>query len=38
LFVCSERREVESMPGVVNLSVDEAVSEATVARADGVMS
>jgi len=39
LFVCDGegvRREVGSMPGVFNLSVDEAVKEATAARADGV--
>ena len=30
------RREVSSMPGVFQLSVDEAVAEATAARADGV--
>src|SRR4051812_18042952 len=30
------RRPVSSMPGVFNLSVDEAVKEATAARADGV--
>jgi porphobilinogen synthase len=39
LFVCSgegQRREVASMPGVFQLSVDEAVREATAARADGV--
>jgi porphobilinogen synthase len=39
LFVCEGegvRREVGSMPGVFNLSVDEAVREATVARADGI--
>ncbi len=41
LFVCEGegvRREVPSMPGVFNLSVDEAVKEATAARADGVKS
>jgi porphobilinogen synthase len=41
LFVCEGegiRREVPSMPGVFNLSVDEAVAEATAARADGVTS
>ena len=41
LFVCGGegvRREVASMPGVFNLSVDEAVKEATGARADGVTS
>ena len=40
LFVCEGRgvrREVTSMPGVYNLSVDEAVKEATAARADGVL-
>ena len=39
LFVCEGegvRREVSSMPGVFNLSVDEAVREATAARGDGV--
>jgi porphobilinogen synthase len=39
LFVCEGtgvRREVSSMPGVFNLSVDEAVREAAAARADGV--
>jgi porphobilinogen synthase len=39
LFVCEGegvRREVQSMPGVCQLSVDEAVSEALAARADGV--
>ena len=30
------RREVPSMPGVFNLSVDEAVKEAAAAKADGV--
>jgi porphobilinogen synthase len=41
LFVCEGedvRREVGSMPGVFNLSVDEAVKEATQAAADGVRS
>ncbi len=41
LFVCEGegvRREVASMPGVFNLSVDEAVKEAEAARADGVKS
>jgi porphobilinogen synthase len=41
LFVCEGegvRREVPSMPGVFNLSVDEAVKEAAAARADGVKS
>jgi porphobilinogen synthase len=41
LFVCegeSVRREVSSMPGVFNLSVDEAVNEASAARAEGVRS
>jgi porphobilinogen synthase len=41
LFVCEGRgvrREVGSMPGVFNLSVDEAVREAEAARADGVRS
>jgi porphobilinogen synthase len=39
LFVCSgegQRREVPSMPGVFQLSIDEAVREASAARADGV--
>ncbi|MEO5896291.1 MAG: porphobilinogen synthase [Vicinamibacterales bacterium] len=39
LFVCSgeqQRREIASMPGVFQLSVDEAVSEAAAAQADGV--
>ena len=39
LFVCEGegvRREVSSMPGVFNLSVDEAVREATAANADGI--
>ena len=39
LFVCEGhgvRREVRSMPGVHQLSVDEAVKEAKAARADGV--
>jgi porphobilinogen synthase len=39
LFVCEGegvRREVSSMPGVFNLSVDEAVREASAARADGI--
>jgi porphobilinogen synthase len=41
LFVCEGegvRREVGSMPGVFNLSVDEAVREASAARADGIKS
>src|SRR4029077_3356911 len=41
LFVCEGegvRREVRSMPGVFNLSVDEAVKEAAAARADGIRS
>jgi porphobilinogen synthase len=41
LFVCPGegiRREVPSMPGVFNLSVDEAVKEVAAARADGVRS
>jgi porphobilinogen synthase len=41
LFVCEGegvRREVPSMPGVFNLSVDEAVREAAAAKADGVTS
>ena len=39
LFVCpgeGKRREVGSMPGVFQLSVDEAVREAAAAKADGV--
>jgi porphobilinogen synthase len=39
LFVRSgegERRAVESLPGVYQLSVDEAVKEAAAARADGI--
>ncbi|MGH8188028.1 MAG: porphobilinogen synthase, partial [Steroidobacteraceae bacterium] len=39
LFVCEGqgvRRDVSSMPGVSQLSVDEAVKEAAAARADGV--
>ena len=39
LFVCEGsgvRREVTSMPGVFNLSVDEAVKEAVAAKAEGV--
>jgi porphobilinogen synthase len=39
LFVCSgegQRREVGSMPGVFQLSVDEAVREAAATQADGV--
>ena len=41
LFVCEGegvRREVSSMPGVCNLSVDEAVKEVEIARAAGVKS
>ena len=41
LFVCDGegvRREVPSMPGVFNLSVDEAVKETQAAKADGVNS
>jgi len=41
LFVCEGegvRREVGSMPGVFNLSLDEAVKEAAAAKADGVSS
>ncbi len=41
LFVCEGegvRREVTSMPGVFNLSVDEAVKETAAAVADGVRS
>jgi porphobilinogen synthase len=40
LFVCEGRgvrREVSSMPGVYQLSVDEAVKEAAAAKADGVL-
>ena len=39
LFVCTgegRRREVGSMPGVFQLSVDEAVREASAAKAEGV--
>jgi porphobilinogen synthase len=41
LFVCEGRgvrREVSSMPGVFNLSVDEAVKEVEAARAEGIRS
>jgi porphobilinogen synthase len=41
LFVCEGdgvRREVASMPGVFNLSVDEAVKETAAAHADGIKS
>jgi porphobilinogen synthase len=41
LFICGGegvRREVASMPGVYNLSVDEAVKEVGAARAEGVKS
>jgi porphobilinogen synthase len=41
LFVCEGegvRREVSSMPGVFNLSVDEAVKEVRAAKGDGVQS
>jgi porphobilinogen synthase len=41
LFVCEGegiRREVPSMPGVCNLSVDEAVREAAAAKSDGIRS
>jgi porphobilinogen synthase len=41
LFVCEGegvRREVPSMPGVFNLSVDQAVKEVAAAKADGVNS
>src|SRR5438093_3401637 len=41
LFVCEGegvRREVPSMPGVYNLSVDETVREAAAARSDGIKS
>ena len=40
LFVCTgegQRREVPSMPGVFQLSVDEVVKEAAAAKADGVL-
>src|SRR6478672_11844147 len=39
LFVCEGegvRREVSSMPGVFNLSVDETLREVEAARADGI--
>ena len=39
LFVCAgegQRRAVASMPGVYQLSVDEAVREATAAKAEGI--
>src|SRR5437867_8513448 len=41
LFICEGegvRREVRSMPGVFNLSIDEAVKEVDAARAEGVKS
>src|SRR5881396_1734526 len=41
LFVCEGegvRREVPSMPGVHNLSVDEVVKEAAAAQAEGIQS
>jgi porphobilinogen synthase len=41
LFICAGegvRREISSMPGVFNLSVDEAVTEVQAARADGIRS
>ncbi len=41
LFVCEGehvRREIGSMPGVFNLSVDEAVTDVQAARADGIKS
>jgi porphobilinogen synthase len=41
LFICEGegiRREIGSMPGVFNLSVDEAVKEVEGARADGIRS
>jgi porphobilinogen synthase len=41
LFVCEGegvRREVASMPGVFNLSVDEAVKDVEAARGDGIRS
>jgi porphobilinogen synthase len=40
LFICEGRgvrRDVSSMPGVCQLSVDEAVKEAAAAKADGVL-
>jgi porphobilinogen synthase len=40
LFVCSgqgQRREVSSMPGVFQLSVDEVVKEAAAAKTEGVL-
>jgi porphobilinogen synthase len=40
LFVCpgeGRRREIGSMPGVFQLSVDEIVREATAAKADGIL-
>ena len=40
LFICEGRgvrREVSSMPGVCQLSVDEAVKEAAAAKGDGVL-
>ena len=40
LFICEGRgvrREVSSMPGVCQLSVDEAVKEAAAAKVDGVL-
>ncbi|HEX6322828.1 MAG TPA: porphobilinogen synthase [Vicinamibacterales bacterium] len=39
LFVCSgegQRREIGSMPGVFQMSVDEVVREAAAAKADGI--
>jgi porphobilinogen synthase len=39
LFACTgegQRREVKSMPGVFQLSVDEVVKEAAAAKADGI--
>ena len=41
LFVCEGegvRREIDSMPGCFNLSIDEVVKETEAARADGVRS
>jgi porphobilinogen synthase len=41
LFVCEGegvRREIDSMPGCFNLSIDELVKETEAARADGVQS
>ena len=41
LFICpgeGVRREISSMPGVFNLSVDQAVTEVRAAKADGIRS